>query len=73
MQKLLVDMDYANDQDHQAIADKTEFKMNRFSLLAKLTESMLKKTNQDEFLKLRGLNVIEKWLLQNPDGSCPPF
>ena len=38
-----------------------------------MNELMLKKTNQDEFLKLRGLTVLEKWLIQNPDGSYPPY
>lgn len=77
MQELLVEMDYANDQDHQAIAESadsgTARAMHRFQLLPKVLESLLTKPNQEEFLKSRGLGILEKWLLQNPDGTFPPF
>jgi len=77
MQELLIEMDYANDQDCQAIAEAADSKssraMHRFLLLPKLNESLLIKANQDEFLKSHGLSILEKWLHENPDGSFPPY
>lgn len=47
--------------------------MHRFNLLDKLSRVLLSKASQDEFLKSRGLSILEKWLMPNPDESFPPY
>ena len=72
-------MDSANDLDHQALAEaiqglrKSSRAMHRFQMLAKASEVLEKQNNQSLFLDYGGCLVLQKWLMQNPDGSYPPF
>ena len=77
--ELLVEMAYANDQDHNTISEvmageRTSHQaMHRFLLLGKINDQLKRKGVQNQFLELGGCQLFEKWLMQNPDGTYPPY
>ena len=72
-------MDTANDEDHLALTESKAGKrvssaaMARFNLLDRARSLLMKKSHQIHFLEFGGCAVLQKWLMQNPDGSFPPF
>jgi len=63
-------MDVANDEDLQAIQSRSAA-MSRFHLIHKVDCLLRKKHHMIHFLENGGCSVLEKWLLENPDGSYP--
>ena len=66
---MLVEMAYANDQDHNIISEvmageRTSHQaMNRFLLLGKINDQLKRKGIQNYFLELGGCQLFEKWLM----------
>jgi hypothetical protein len=47
--------------------------MHRFEMLPRTSEILQKLTHQQLFLDYGGCVILQKWLMQNPDGSYPAF
>jgi hypothetical protein len=69
--KLIDNMIKALHADHNSIKHKTGPALARIKMLRQIDDLLRKKAVQVEFLDLQGLEVLSKWIDQNPDQSYP--